>query len=128
MKVYDQAGNPLTEYDLNMGWLRDETRTVHHDAVEGVQEIGHWETVSEYPNGGKDVRWIVDVPGVAAREAWDEEIRYQVYVPYTEEELAEMQAQSGREGYGALVRRIEENEAALMELAELLAAQMGGAA
>ena len=48
--------------------------TVHHDAVVGRQEQGHYETVAEYPNGGKDVRWVIDVPSVTASDAYDEVI------------------------------------------------------
>lgn len=89
MDVYDEQGKPLEEYDLERGYLKEGTRTVHHPTVEGVEEQGHYETVREYPEtGGKDVTWIVDVPGVMAEDAWDEEIPIQVYVLYTEEELA----------------------------------------
>lgn len=128
MEIYDQKGNLLSGCDLGKGYLESRTRTVHHDAVEGVEEVGHYETIREYPNGGKDVKWVVDVPGVEPREAWDEEIAYQVYIPYTDEELDGMEQQGGGEAYSALMRRIEENEAALMELAAMIAAQMGGAA
>ena len=91
MEVYDQQGTPLEKYDLSLGYLRQETRTVHHEAVEGVEEQGHWETVQEYPEtGGKDIAWVVDVQGVAEVPAWDEKIKIEVYVPYTEEELENM--------------------------------------
>ena len=46
--------------------------------------------MAEYKNGGKDIRRVVDVPGVEAREAWDEEIAIQIYTPYTQEELDRM--------------------------------------
>lgn len=91
MDIRDQQGNPLENYDPDKGYLKKEVKTVHHDAVEGVEEQGHWETVREYPNGGKDVNWVVDIPGVEAKEAWDEEVILYVYVPYTEEELAELE-------------------------------------
>lgn len=88
MDVYDQQGRPLEEYDLDKGYLTDETRTVHHDAVEGVKEQGHFETIREYPEtDGKDVKWAVDVPGVEAQDAWDETIKYRVYIPYSESEI-----------------------------------------
>ena len=83
MEVYDQQGKLLEEYDLEKGYLKEEIRIVHHDAVEG-----HYETVQEYPGGGKDVKWVVDEPGVEARAAWSEERTVNVYVPYTAEELA----------------------------------------
>ncbi len=88
MKVIDTNGNPMESPDLSLGWLEDTTRTVHHDAVAGVEEVSHYETIAEYPNGGKDVERVVDVPGVEAKEAWDEEEQVQVYHLYTIEDLA----------------------------------------
>ena len=89
-EVYDQQGNLLKEYDLNLGRLESSTRIEHHPAVEGVEEVWHWETIQEYPNGGKDVKKVVDVPRVAAEEAYDEIVTYYIYHKYTEEELAEL--------------------------------------
>lgn len=94
MRILDASGNELTEagLDLTAGKLENETLTIHHEAVEGVEEVGHYETIAEYPNGGKDVRWVVDTPGQEATDAWDEEEEIQRYTPYTEEELAEQAA------------------------------------
>lgn len=88
MKIIDSNGNPIESPDLAKGYLKPEIQTVHHDAVAGVKEVSHYETLAEYPNGGKDVQKIVDVPGVAAKEAYDEEVEVQRYVLYTAEELA----------------------------------------
>ena len=72
MDMYDEQGNPVTDYDPAKGRLEMQKRMHHHEAVEAVEEQGHWETVEEYPEtGGKDVQWVVDAPGVEAREAWD---------------------------------------------------------
>ena len=94
MKVYNQDKTKiLTEYDLEKGYLQaDKLFIKHHKAVKAVKEQGHYETVKEYPNGGKDVEWVVDVPGVEAREAYDEYEDIQVYIPYTEAELEKMSA------------------------------------
>ena len=105
-RILDVHGNELKleDIDLNAGKLVDETITVHHDAVEGVEEISHVEVLNEYyetgPDGepvldedghkivfGKDVKTIIDVPGVEAKDAWDEQEKIQRYVPYTAEEL-----------------------------------------
>lgn len=87
MKIIDSNGNPIKAPDLTKGYLKPETQTIHHDAVAGVEEVSHYE-YKTYPNGGKD-RWkVVDVPGVAAKEAYDEEVDVQRYVLYTAEELA----------------------------------------
>ena len=88
MKIIDTNGTPMESPDLSLGWLEDKTQTIHHDAVAGVEEVSHYETIAEYPNGGKDVQKVVDVPGVEAKDAWDEEEQVQVYHLYTAEELA----------------------------------------
>lgn len=101
MKIIDSNGNPIENPDLTLGYLKQETQTVHHDAVAGVEEVRHYETET-LPDGtpaiyydadgrekGRDVRKVVDVPGVEAQEAYDEEVEVQRYVLYTAEELAE---------------------------------------
>lgn len=100
MKIIDSNGNPIEAPDLTKGYLKQETQTIHHDAVAGAEEVSHYETKT-LPDGtpaiyydadgrekGRDVRKVVDVPGVAAREAYDEEVEVQRYVLYTAEELA----------------------------------------
>lgn len=87
MKIIDSNGVEIANPDLTKGYLKSETQTVHHDAVAGVEEVSHYE-YKTYPNGGRD-RWkVVDVPGVAAQEAYDEEVEVRRYVLYTAEELA----------------------------------------
>ena len=100
MKIIDSNGNPIEAPDLTKGYLKPETQTIHHDAVAGVEEVSHYETET-LPDGtpaiyydadgrekGRDVRKVVDVPGVEAQEAYDEEVEVQRYVLYTAEELA----------------------------------------
>lgn len=105
-RILDAHGNELKleDIDLNAGKLVDETITVHHDAVEGVEEVSHVEVLKEYyetgPDGepvldedghkivfGKDVKTIIDIPGVEAKPAYDEQEEIQRYIPYTAEEL-----------------------------------------
>lgn len=90
MKVFDETKTTeLTEYDLEKGYLKvDKLFIAHHEAIEAVPEQGHREVTATYPNGGKDVEWVVDVPGVKAKPAWDEYEDIQIFVPYTEKELA----------------------------------------
>lgn len=95
-EIYNENMERIENPDLTLGYLKPGTRTVHHEAVQGVQEVWHYETVAEYPNGGKDVRKVFDVPGVQAREAWDEEIQIQIYVPYTQEELDRMEKERNK--------------------------------
>ncbi len=108
MKIYNQTKTEILENpDLSLGYLKDDSITthhdaviVHHDAVAHVEEQGHYETIREYPNGGKDVKWVVDVEGVEGKEAYDETVteaydsteHFQIYIPYTEEELKRRKA------------------------------------
>lgn len=100
MKIIDSNGVEIANPDLTKGYLKPETQTVHHDAVAGVEEVSHYETET-LPDGtpaiyydadgrekGRDVRKVVDVPGVIAQKAYDEEVEVQRYVLYTAEELA----------------------------------------
>lgn len=88
MKIIDSSGVEIANPDLTKGYLKQETQTVRHDAVEGVEEVSHYETIREYPNGGKDVKKVVDAKAVPAQDAYDEEVEVQRYILYTAEELA----------------------------------------
>lgn len=100
MRILDQNDKEIQpeDVDYRLGKLSDDKIFIqHHEAVEAVEEQGHYETVKEYDNGGKDVEWQVDVPGVEAKEAWDEYEDIQRYTKFTDEELeanAEREAQS----------------------------------
>ncbi len=91
MKIFNQSKTQeldASEFDLKRGYLKqDKIFIAHHDAVTAVEEQGHYKIVREYPNGGKDVEWVVDVPKVEAHEAFDEYEDIQVFIPYTVEEL-----------------------------------------
>ena len=124
MKIIDSNGVEIANPDLTKGYLKQETQTVHHDAVAGVEEVSHYETIAEYPNGGRD-RWkVVDVPGVAAKGAYDEEVEVQRYVLYTAEELAEQEKARKEAEEKAQLPTTEERLAALeAAMLDLLAAQ-----
>lgn len=129
MDIYDEQGNPVTDYDPAKGRLEIQKRIHHHEAVEAVEEQGHWETVAEYPEtGGKDVQWVVDAPGVEAREAWDEEETYWLYIPYTEEELAQMEADRNQPTPEERVKELEEALELLLSDATEVTEDEGGTA
>jgi hypothetical protein len=124
MKIIDSNGVEIANPDLTKGYLKQETQTVHHDAVAGVEEVSHYETIAEYPNGGKDVRKVVDVPGVAAKGAYDEEVEVQRYVLYTAEELTAQEKARKEAEEKAQLPTAEERLAALeAAMLDLLAAQ-----
>ena len=138
MKIIDIDGTPMETPDLSLGWLEDKKQTIHHDAVAGVEEVSHYETLAEYPNGGKDVQKVVDVPGVEGKNAWDETVEVQVYHPYTAEELAqqaeaqkkaEEQAKEDarkKEELEAVPGRVDDLEAANDDLVLMMADLIGG--
>lgn len=125
--IYNKSMKPIENPDLTLGRLTPGTRTVHHDTVAGIEEVSHYEVIAEYPNGGKDVAKVIDVAAVKARDAWDEEIPIQIYVPYTAEELAQMEAQRTAQANAPTAQK---NADAITEiqlaLAEIYEAMVGG--
>ena len=117
MKIIDENGEAIENPDLTLGYLVDDTEPVEHPAVEGVEEQWHWETVTEYPNGGKDVQKVVDRPGVQAQEEWVEQVPIQKYVRYTAEELA---AQEEARKKAEAMEKLPETVAALQEENKML--------
>lgn len=117
MKIIDENGAVVENPDLTLGYLVDDTEEVTHPAVEGVEEQWHWETVTEYPNGGKDVQKIVDRPGVQAQAAWTEQVPIQKYIRYTAEELA---AQEEERKKAEAREKLPETVAALQKENEML--------
>ena len=97
MRILDSNNNELTTYDSALGYLKNETITKHIPAVEGVEELFHYVTVREYPNGGKDVERVIDRKGVEAVAEHDEEEEIYRYTLYTEEELAQREISSLRQ-------------------------------
>lgn len=119
MRILDSNNKELTNPDMSLGRLEeDKVFIAHHEAVEPIEEVGHYEVVAEYPNGGKDVKWIIDTHGVSAKEAWDEYETVLRYVLYTEEELAAKSEENSNET--VLLTRIIELEKQLMETKKLL--------
>ena len=114
-EIYNEAMEPIENPDLSLGYLTDSTRTVHHEAVDGVEEQFHYVTIAEYENGGKDVEKVIDVPGVEAQPAWDEEIPIQIYHPYTQEELDRIEAERNRPTVEERVAQLESQNETLLE-------------
>lgn len=90
MIVYDESGNVLEIYDLSAGHIEERYDTVAHPEIEPVDEVWHYEVLNSYSNGGKDVERVIDVPGVIGRPEWTENVTKLVYIPYTEEELKQI--------------------------------------
>ena len=127
MKIIDENGAAIENPDLTLGYLVDDTEPVEHPAVEGVEEVSHYETVAEYPNGGKDVQRVVDVPGVPAQAAWTEQVPVPRYIRYTDEELAaQEEARKKAEARKKLPERVDALEAANNDIILMMADLIGG--
>ena len=126
MKIIDETGAVVENPDLTLGYLTDSTEEITHPSVEGVEEQWHWKTVTEYPNGGRDVQRVVDVPGVPARPAWTEQLPIKRYIRYTAEELTaqeearkkQQQREKLPETVADLMQQLTDLQLALCELYE----------
>lgn len=128
MKIVDENGVELTgEPDLALGRLVDDVEIVHHEAVEGVQQVSHFVPIEYLANGSTIVDEIIDVPGVDPQPAWDETVPIQRYIKYTQEELDEQERQREHESQmnqmpDTVARLKAENEALRESFAAMEAA------
>lgn len=125
MRIFNQKNEEIQTYDETLGYLvNDRILVKHHEAVEAVEEQGHYEVIAVYPNGGKDVEWIVDEEKVEAKEAYDEYEDILRYVPFTQEELnniriSDLKQQLAYTDYTIL--KIVEGSSTLAECADVIA-------
>lgn len=127
MKIIDETGAVVENPNLTLGYLTDDTQPLEHPAQEAVAEVAHYETVAEYPGGGKDVQRVVDVPGVPARPAWTEQLPIKRYICYTAEELAaQEEARKKAEAREKLPERVDALETANDDIILMMADLIGG--
>ena len=127
MKIINENGAVVENPDLTLGYLVGGTEPVEHPSVEGVDEVSHYETVAEYPNGGRDVRKVIDMPGVPAQAAWTEQVPVQKYVRYTAEELAAQEEERKKaEAREKLPERVDALETANDDIILIMADLIGG--
>ena len=91
MRIFnEEKTEELTSPDLAQGYLtQDKLFIAHHEAQEEIQQQSHYEVIAEYPNGGKDLKEVIDVEYQPAKEAWDEYEDILVYIPYMQEKINE---------------------------------------
>ena len=73
--------------DLSKGKLENDTLIEHIPEQQEIQEQWHYETIKEYPNGGKDVEKVIDVVGQPYIAEHDEVEYILVYKPFSEQEI-----------------------------------------
>lgn len=96
MRVFDENKNyELKTYDLEKGYLKaDKILVAHHPAIPEQEEQWHREVARTYESGGREFKKVIDSPYQPYQEAYDEYEDIQVYVPYTDKELAEREIQT----------------------------------
>lgn len=88
MRVFNEdKTEELKEYDLFVGYLEQDVIINHIPEQLEVQEVSHEHIIAEYPNGGKEVEIIIDVPYKPYVAARDEEENILVYKKYTQKEI-----------------------------------------
>lgn len=107
MRIVDQEGHEVVDPDLDLGHLDPGKLLIeHHDEIPYEPAEYENQLVAEYDNGGKLYKRVCVKPAVEHVAAWDEYEDVLVYVPYTPEELEEIE------------RRKEETEKAQQEAEE----------
>lgn len=101
MRILDENDQEVTDPDLTLGHLEpDQLFVQHHDAIPEklpVKEIDYDNPIYTGPNGGKLVETKIISEYQPPVDAWDEYEPILRYILYTEEELAEIEAQKKAE-------------------------------
>lgn len=125
MRILDKNNIEIETPDFTKGVLEEERIFIrHHEATEAVEAEWHYEVEKEYPNGGKDLKRVVDVPAVEAKEAWDEYETIQRFVEYTEKQLGEMRIGELKRNLfdtDYMILKVVEGATTLKEIAETVA-------
>ena len=124
MRVLDNDGNEITDVDTGAGKLTpDRVLTAHHEATDAVPEASHEEVIWQDPDNPESriVRKVVDSPYQAAVGAWDEYEDVMRFVPYTDDELAEIEAR--READAAAAAEEAERKQQMAELPSIVEEQ-----
>ena len=90
MRIFNESKDTeLQNPDLNLGLLIPSTLTTHIPYSAPIAEVGHQEIIREYPNGGRDAKWVVDIEGKPEVLEHDEVENVLIYREFTEKEKAE---------------------------------------
>ena len=88
MRIFNEAKTQeLLEYDLEKGYLKQDVLITHINEQREVKEKSHYEVIREYPNGGKDVKKVIDVEYKPYIAEHDETEDILIYILHTQEEL-----------------------------------------
>lgn len=141
MKIYDENNILIENPDLSVGRLVIETKKVTHKYVVTQNEQGHDEVIKEYPNGGKIVDWVVDIPEQGEWKTYDADgveietdivvpnetqrgieipdiIKYYRYTLFTEAELKEIEKNKIKQQITDLKQMLANTDYIVVKIAE----------
>lgn len=83
MRIFNEDKTiELNNINETKGYLKADKILLKH--IDKVEEQGHYETIKEYANGGKDIAYVIDKPAVEEQDIYED---IQVFIPYTNDEL-----------------------------------------
>lgn len=83
MRIFNEDKTiELNNIDETKGYLKADKILLKH--IDKVEEQGHYETIKEYENGGKDIAYVIDKPAVEEQDIYED---IKVFIPYTKYEL-----------------------------------------
>lgn len=92
MRVFNQEKTQeLTNYDLSKGYLKQDKLIIAFHPEQKAKEGSYHIEEKNYPNGGKSIEKVWDILPTPYKKAYEEYEDIQVYVPYTEKELAQLE-------------------------------------
>lgn len=74
--AFDDGWNAVEDPDPSKGELRQEGVAVECRYVVESDEVGHYQVIAEYENGGKDVEWVVDEPEVGGWRFYRDDLEW----------------------------------------------------
>ena len=82
----------MNETNNRKGYFKEVEKTIHHEAIPEVKEQFHYVEANSYVDEkgkiyGKDIKKVIDVEAKPAKPAWDEVVKEQVWIPYSQKEL-----------------------------------------
>ena len=87
MRIFNEDKTiELNNIDETKGYLKADKILLKH--IDKVEEQGHYETIKEYENGGKDIAYVIDKPEVDEQDIYED---IKVFIPYTNIELSLME-------------------------------------
>ena len=80
MKIYDQTKTQILENpDLEKGYLINDKILVQ--IIPAQEEKFHYEMKKQYPNGGCDMKKVIDIEGKKESRVYED---IKIYIPYTQ--------------------------------------------